>query len=127
VCDLGVALRDYAVALYRVSPTLNRHQWGAAIEEAIGLLQPLADRSARARQDLAKAVSFREAAIEQQAETWAEWSQWIGSPTADGAGSQSAGRRSRRDRLGPNDPCPCGSGRKHKHCCGAPPGRRPNR
>jgi tetratricopeptide (TPR) repeat protein len=127
VCDLGVALRDYAVALYRVSPTLNRHRWGAAIEEAIGLLQPLADRSAGARQDLAKAVSFREAAIEQQAQTWAEWSEWIGSPPAAGAGSQSAGRRSRRDRLGPNDPCPCGSGRKHKHCCGAPPGRRPSR
>ncbi|MBE0567959.1 MAG: YchJ family protein [Krumholzibacteria bacterium] len=21
-------------------------------------------------------------------------------------------------RIGRNDPCPCGSGRKHKHCCG---------
>jgi uncharacterized protein len=23
-------------------------------------------------------------------------------------------------KIGRNDPCPCGSGRKHKHCCGAP-------
>jgi uncharacterized protein len=22
------------------------------------------------------------------------------------------------DRVGRNDPCPCGSGRKYKHCCG---------
>ncbi|HEY3998293.1 MAG TPA: SEC-C metal-binding domain-containing protein [Candidatus Xenobia bacterium] len=22
------------------------------------------------------------------------------------------------DRIGRNDPCPCGSGRKHKKCCG---------
>ena len=21
-------------------------------------------------------------------------------------------------KIGPNDPCPCGSGRKYKHCCG---------
>lgn len=23
-------------------------------------------------------------------------------------------------KVGPNDPCPCGSGRKHKKCCGKP-------
>ena len=23
-------------------------------------------------------------------------------------------------KLGRNDPCPCGSGKKYKHCCGAP-------
>ncbi|HQH62299.1 MAG TPA: SEC-C metal-binding domain-containing protein, partial [Clostridiales bacterium] len=21
-------------------------------------------------------------------------------------------------KVGPNDPCPCGSGKKYKHCCG---------
>jgi hypothetical protein len=21
------------------------------------------------------------------------------------------------EKIGPNDPCPCGSGRKYKHCC----------
>jgi uncharacterized protein YecA (UPF0149 family) len=25
----------------------------------------------------------------------------------------------RRARVGRNDPCPCGSGRKYKKCCGA--------
>jgi len=23
-------------------------------------------------------------------------------------------------KVGRNDPCPCGSGKKYKHCCGAP-------
>lgn len=27
-------------------------------------------------------------------------------------------------KVGRNDPCPCGSGRKHKHCCGAKVERR---
>src|ERR1700721_3557141 len=25
--------------------------------------------------------------------------------------------RSRHEKTGRNDPCPCGSGKKHKHCC----------
>lgn len=29
----------------------------------------------------------------------------------------SAMHRPRNDRTGRNDPCPCGSGKKHKHCC----------
>jgi len=27
----------------------------------------------------------------------------------------------REQKVGRNDPCPCGSGKKHKKCCGAPP------
>ncbi len=27
--------------------------------------------------------------------------------------------RNRRKKIGPNDPCPCGSGKKYKKCCGA--------
>ena len=25
----------------------------------------------------------------------------------------------RAEKVGPNDPCPCGSGKKYKKCCGA--------
>ncbi|NIW38338.1 MAG: hypothetical protein GWN32_18265, partial [Gemmatimonadetes bacterium] len=32
----------------------------------------------------------------------------------------------RESRPGRNDPCPCGSGRKHKLCCGRPGGPKPN-
>ena len=28
--------------------------------------------------------------------------------------------RTRGKKIGPNDPCPCGSGKKYKKCCGAP-------
>lgn len=28
--------------------------------------------------------------------------------------------RNRGKKIGPNDPCPCGSGKKYKKCCGAP-------
>ncbi|HEU0264637.1 MAG TPA: SEC-C metal-binding domain-containing protein, partial [Geobacterales bacterium] len=34
-----------------------------------------------------------------------------------GAGS-STPQPSKSDKVGRNDPCPCGSGKKHKKCCG---------
>ena len=33
---------------------------------------------------------------------------------------QPPGAAARRPRIGRNDPCPCGSGRKYKACCGRP-------
>jgi preprotein translocase subunit SecA len=43
-----------------------------------------------------------------------------GSPTAKGPEHPSAGRPVQRDmdKVGRNDDCPCGSGRKYKKCCG---------
>ncbi|HIR20518.1 MAG TPA: SEC-C domain-containing protein [Candidatus Pelethomonas intestinigallinarum] len=32
--------------------------------------------------------------------------------------SQRGPRRARPLGIGRNDPCPCGSGKKYKHCCG---------
>jgi uncharacterized protein len=40
------------------------------------------------------------------------WKNRRGRPTA-GAGPV------KRPKVGRNDPCPCGSGRKYKRCCGA--------
>jgi preprotein translocase subunit SecA len=31
--------------------------------------------------------------------------------------SSGAGRHKDKGKVGRNDPCPCGSGKKHKHCC----------
>ena len=42
------------------------------------------------------------------------WEEHRGRPTA---GSGLA--KGRKAKVGRNDPCPCGSGRKHKRCCGA--------
>ena len=39
--------------------------------------------------------------------------------TADGGGVATATRRTRVRKVGRNAPCPCGSGKKYKRCCGA--------
>ena len=39
-------------------------------------------------------------------------------PSVRGAGGRSSNRSAKR--IGLNDPCPCGSGKKYKKCCGAP-------
>ena len=39
--------------------------------------------------------------------------------TQVGAGDQTLKRAPvvKKDKVGPNDPCPCGSGKKYKKCC----------
>ena len=39
-------------------------------------------------------------------------------PDAENAGSHTTVKKSSSDRIGRNDPCPCGSGKKYKKCCG---------
>ncbi len=46
----------------------------------------------------------------------------VAKPTGTSGGSDEAIKRrpvKALDKVGRNDPCPCGSGRKYKHCCGA--------
>ncbi|MBR0400159.1 MAG: SEC-C domain-containing protein [Mogibacterium sp.] len=31
---------------------------------------------------------------------------------------KNTGKRADKKKPGRNDPCPCGSGKKYKHCCG---------
>jgi len=38
---------------------------------------------------------------------------------AGGGERGSVQRMVRGDKVGRNDPCPCGSGKKYKKCCGA--------
>ena len=40
----------------------------------------------------------------------------VAKPDAPNAGSPEAKAESKK--VGPNDPCPCGSGKKYKKCCG---------
>ena len=42
------------------------------------------------------------------------------STSADGTDTRNKTvRKTAKDRVGRNDPCPCGSGKKYKKCCGA--------
>ena len=38
----------------------------------------------------------------------------------DGSEKNKTVRKSKSDKIGVNDPCPCGSGKKYKKCCGRP-------
>lgn len=40
-------------------------------------------------------------------------------PEAENAGSKTTVRKTAAEKVGRNDPCPCGSGKKYKKCCGA--------
>ena len=40
--------------------------------------------------------------------------------SGDGSEKNRTVRKSKSDKVGPNDPCPCGSGKKYKKCCGRP-------
>ena len=46
--------------------------------------------------------------------------------TATGSGDGSEKKQPKRagKKVGPNDPCPCGSGKKYKKCCGSPENRK---
>jgi uncharacterized protein len=37
---------------------------------------------------------------------------------AAGLGAERTAYRQAKRTIGRNDPCPCGSGKKYKHCCG---------
>ncbi len=41
-----------------------------------------------------------------------------GTSSGDGSEKKQPVRKSAADKVGRNDPCPCGSGKKYKHCCG---------
>ncbi len=40
-------------------------------------------------------------------------------PVAENAGARTPVRKTAAQKVGRNDPCPCGSGKKYKKCCGA--------
>lgn len=40
-------------------------------------------------------------------------------PEAENAGAKTTVRKTAAEKVGRNDPCPCGSGKKYKKCCGA--------
>lgn len=45
----------------------------------------------------------------------------VATATGESGGSENTARRPAKSahKVGPNDPCPCGSGKKYKKCCGA--------
>jgi preprotein translocase subunit SecA len=42
-----------------------------------------------------------------------------GTSGGDGSDKKQPKRNTASDKVGRNDPCPCGSGKKYKKCCGS--------
>ena len=105
---------------------LTGDAWQPLLEETPGILRPFqlfATREGWAELD----------AAQDEAAMHAEWSgkieptvhaihaYWL--PFREGAGKTVASshpkRSAERSKVGRNAPCPCGSGKKYKHCCGS--------
>ncbi len=98
------------------------------------LLDRLPPRLDPKERSSAQAVAIVRALLEQQFETRPNENSWKFAPLFDGAASSFPARLKARggrelaadatpirrpgSKLGRNDPCPCGSGRKFKKCCG---------
>jgi hypothetical protein len=82
------------------------------VADVLEIELPRADRWRREREEREQTLRERREELERMARMVQE----RGGET--GAGSQPVSRSSAN--VGRNDPCPCGSGRKYKRCCGDP-------
>ena len=58
--------------------------------------------------------------IKSKEETERKQTAKITSESGSSDGSEKGRTVRKGKKVGPNDPCPCGSGKKYKKCCGAP-------
>jgi len=92
--------------------------WEEALESLINNPEKLATMKAQARQ-----LILDEYLLEKNIDRWpAAWMQIADNVRKGIVGRpdkiESIGHYKSYGRLGPNDPCPCGSGKKKKKCCG---------
>ena len=96
----GIYLRSYAqrdpVVEYRI-------EGFAMFDEMIAAI----------REDTARLVLTVKVRIEEPLER-----EQVMKPDAENAGSHTTVKKSASEKVGRNDPCPCGSGKKYKQCCG---------
>ena len=96
----GIYLRSYAqrdpVVEYRI-------EGFAMFDEMIAAI----------REDTARLVLTVKVRIEEPLER-----EQVMKPDAENAGSHTTVKKSASEKVGRNDPCPCGSGKKYKFCCG---------
>ena len=96
----GIYLRSYAqrdpVVEYRI-------EGFAMFDEMIAAI----------REDTARLVLTVKVRIEEPLQR-----EQVMKPDAENAGSHTTVKKSASEKVGRNDPCPCGSGKKYKKCCG---------
>ena len=69
------------------------------------------------REDTARAILTVQLRSEEEPER-KQVAKITGTSGGDGSDKKQPVRKSASDKVGRNDPCPCGSGKKYKHCCG---------
>ena len=102
---------------YWLGVTLAANQWNAAMER---LLRPLAPIVAFAEVTNWRAHELGDEEMELLQDGIAPsvreiHAYWLEQRSK--AGSAAVSARNREPKVGRNDPCPCGSGKKHKRCC----------
>ena len=96
----GIYLRSYA-------------QRDPVVEYRIEGFAMFDDMIAAIREDTARLVLTVKVRIEEPLER-----EQVMKPDAENAGSHTTVKKSASEKVGRNDPCPCGSGKKYKKCCG---------
>jgi len=70
------------------------------------------------REDTARAVLTVQLRSQQEPER-KQVAKITGTSAGDGSDKKQPTRKTAADKVGRNDPCPCGSGKKYKKCCGS--------
>ena len=97
----------------------GRGEEAARLHEQIATLK--AEQSPRSQwiRDDQEGNRGREAGISSGDKMMAEDEEWRAEPVGEGLWEASQTLRNTSPKVGRNDPCPCGSGKKYKKCCGA--------
>ncbi|MBM3286068.1 MAG: preprotein translocase subunit SecA [Candidatus Eisenbacteria bacterium] len=111
---------DTVKLLFRVVPVTQPRFESAAEGRVPGASGPPGERGAtRLEPALTLGRPARASAPAQRMESHASMSAFGGGSGAPAAAGDGARTPQARPRVGRNDPCPCGSGKKYKKCCGA--------
>jgi preprotein translocase subunit SecA len=113
--------RDPLVEFTRESFRLFQEMMGRIEEQIVGyLLKPVLSLEREAVGASARSTGVGLGQLSYQHEGVDALSAAAGGGTATATQSAPSKPKPRRvEKVGRNDPCPCGSGKKYKHCCGA--------
>ncbi len=78
------------------------------------------DMTRQIRQDTARMLLTVQVRTEEDTKREQKVKEVATNAGGDGTDKKRPVRKAASDKVGPNDPCPCGSGKKYKKCCGSP-------
>lgn len=110
----GIASLDPKVEYKREGMRMFEGLWNSIDERVTDLIF----RMEHLNEDFVSDTWVETSAVHEEAATTADMAQQQDVIDASGGGDKKVETiRNRNDKVGRNDPCPCGSGRKYKQCC----------